>query len=219
MSDLPWPLSILAMLADAPYLVGFIVAFLLTVIPGPMNAIVIEQTMKKGPVAGMRISIGNTLGQATAVFITCLPFLFGADFIAHWLEANMFWAMLGTTLMLLVIGLLMFFAKDNEQKQKKPDMGYPLWAYFYTSIYPGNLLTFTAIVAAMQLGGTITTMMDVWFLLGGFLTGASLGWAAYLLVLIKTRKKLTPKVLVIMRKTLAGLVVALSLLMLIPIFS
>lgn len=219
MGDLSWLLEGVATLAASPMLVGFIVACLLTIIPGPMNAIVIEQTIKKGPVAGLRISIGNSFGVGTAAFISCLPFLFGAAWLATWLEANAFWALLATAVMLLVIGVHMFTQKAKDATPKKPDMGYPLWAYFYTAIYPGNILTFSALVAAMQLGGSLQTTMQALWLVAGFVLGAAVGWSGYLLLLLKFHKKMSPKLLMWMRKVLAGLVIILALLMFIPIIN
>lgn len=201
-------LQILASLGGSAYMVGLLIMLIFTLVPGPMNAIIITQVARKGIKSGVKLAFANVLGSMTAVFLGSLPFLFGVTFFVNWLTANMSTASLITGCLLLAAGLFMFFNKPKANSKPLP-MGrwYILLGYFaYTALNPGNVLTDAALVTLLQAIGTIHQPMDVVMLMLGFATGGAIGWAIYLFVISRLRLNKSGKFVRVLNRILGALV-------------
>lgn len=185
--DATWLLSAIMAISSSPFLVGFLITFLFTLFPGPMNAVVIDQMLEKGIKTGVVTLTGNCLGGVTSVFIGSLPFLFGITFLADWISANMTAATVVMAVTLLAIGLHMMFSKIGAARKAV----YAFWAYCYTSLHPGNLLVNTALVATLQAQGTMTSGWSVFALMLGYLAGCGSCWVLYALIIAKTKKNIS----------------------------
>ena len=81
-------LQTLTEFAGSTFWVGFLFTLIYTLAPGPINAVVVKQTLEYGVLTGGRIAIGNILGDGTAIFLGGLPFMFGITWLADFLEIN-----------------------------------------------------------------------------------------------------------------------------------
>lgn len=213
MDDLSRPLQAIAAVGGSPFWVGFFITLLFTLAPGPMNAVIIEQSIEKGVLAGLRIAVGNCLGGMIAVFLASLPFLFGIYWLSLWLGTHVTLATALAAIVLLAVGLHMLLSKTNGRQHNKPGIGYALWAFAYTALHPGNLLTDMALVTALQANGSITGGMDVFLLIVGFMAGCGLGWLVYLAILAKMRSKISARLMKGLKIVLACIIIGFALLM------
>lgn len=217
-------LQTLTEFAGSTFWVGFLFTLIYTLAPGPINAVVVKQTLEYGVLTGGRIAIGNILGDGTAIFLGGLPFMFGITWLADFLEINFSLAMTAVAILLLVIGIHMIHIakKQNSGTNQLEEEGYryrhTLWAYLYTAFHPGSLLSTATLVATLQASQLMTTSNDMLMLMLGFTLGCAVAWTIFLAMLGKVRKKASAGLIRRISIAVGGFIVFLALLIILQNF-
>lgn len=178
-----------------PFGVALLLCFLFTLIPGPMSAFLVQNTLRHGLRGGLFLSIGSTMGELLATFIASLPFLFGITAISNWLLVNADKASIGFGLLILILGALNLRPLKVKTNAYNSKPLHALWSALYVGLHPGNILAFATLVTLLQSRQQMHTGLDVVWLLLGVLVGGGTAWGLYLLACLKARAYMTPQLL------------------------
>lgn len=187
--DIPIWLEAFLVSIQSPFIVGIIITLFFTILPGPLNVIIVEQSLEKGWFAGVGIALANCFGAIVALLIAALPFLWGYEGLNLLIKAN---AKLLSTLLafaLLALGLYMIKtpAARKTQRPQPPKNGYAFWAFIYTSLLPGNILANMGVVTALQASGALMQKHHMLSMMAGYFAGTACGWFIYIALAGKLR--------------------------------
>lgn len=208
--DIPIWLGDLLNTLNSPFWVGLVVTLFFTAIPGPMNVVVVEQTLEKGTRAGTLLGLANCFGAIGTLFIAALPFLFGIEALTKWLIANKATAsgMMGVAL--LVMGAYMIRSPDVARKAP-PKIGYVIWAFFYTALHPGNALINITLITSLQAAGSISQPADILAMMLAYFLGTGFVWAGYVSAASLTRQNVNAGMMHRIKTIMGGIIIAFGL--------
>jgi threonine/homoserine/homoserine lactone efflux protein len=141
---------------------------------GPVNVLCIQQTLSKGPRAG----IISGLGAAAADTIYGSIAGFSISFIIQFLRKEEFWIRLFGGMLLIAIGVRYYFKKAQRldaQRRKNSAHAEFATAFLLNLTNPTTVLSFLAVLAVLGLG----EQRALWLtsvLVGGIFAGAMIWW-------------------------------------------
>lgn len=205
-----WLVSLLAWV-QSPFMLGVIITLFFTGVPGPMNVVVVEQTLEKGLPAGASISLANTTGALIALLLAALPLMFGVHTLTDWLQRNASLAGMVLSVALLALGVYMLRTPDGPAKPQPPKAGYVIWAFFYSALQPGNVLLNMGIISVLQANHILEKATDVLPLFGGYFTGTVTVWCGYLLAARYVRQGLNRATMQRLKNLMGGFIIVFAL--------
>ncbi|MBR6252072.1 MAG: LysE family transporter [Bacteroidales bacterium] len=187
---------------------GMCIGFTASVPLGPIGVLVIQRTLSKG----RRYGYVSGVGAATSDFVYALVAGFSVSLVMEFVEAHQQILIVVGALVLLVLGLKIFFtnpAKQMRLQRRKRNSG--LWQNYISTFF----LTITNPLAMFLFLGAFTLVggeRDIYTqsaLILGVLLGASLWWLVLTMLVGIFRKKLTIRRLYYINKTAGAIIVAL----------
>ncbi len=184
------------------------IGFTASVPLGPIGVLVIQRTLSKG----RRYGYVSGVGAATSDFVYALVAGFSVSLVMEFVEAHQQILIVVGALVLLVLGLKIFFtnpAKQMRLQRRKRNSG--LWQNYISTFF----LTITNPLAMFLFLGAFTLVggeRDIYTqsaLILGVLLGASLWWLVLTMLVGIFRKKLTIRRLYYINKTAGAIIVAL----------
>lgn len=212
-------LEVLTASIQSPFLIAFIICFFFTGIPGPMNVVVVEQTLEKGVPAGAGIALANVFGCLIALLIAALPFLFGIHAVTNWLQANATLAGSVLALAMLGVGVMMIRAPDGPQQAQPPKVGYVIWAFVYSALQPGNVLINTAIITTLMSYELLNRPTDIIPMFAGYFLATGIVWLVYVLLARYVRVELNSGTMHRLKNIMGGLISFFALAALVSLFA
>ena len=195
---------------ESPFLAGLLISIVFSIVPGPINIILVEQTIEKGAKAGLGIAVANVIGALIALFIAAMPMLFGIHFLVSWLENNVTLASSILSAALLGVGFYMVLSPDGPRKPQPPKVGYTLWTFAYSALQPVNILINMAFLSGLQAIDVILTPLDILPIFVAYFIGTLVVWLGYISAAHRIRNAIAPATMHRLKTILGGLLVVWS---------
>ncbi len=177
---------------------------------GPVGLLCVQRTFHKGRIYGFISGVG----AATADLIFGLIAALGLTYISDFLLKQQYWLRILGGLLLLAIGMKIFFAKKTSAKEpvevKKLSQNY-ISAFFLTLFNPSTILALTAVFALFGVVNSETPFTSALALAIGFFTGICLFWFVFTTFVGRFHHKIDISNLMILNKCLGSLIALLGL--------
>lgn len=207
-------------MGDLQYIIKGIAIGLMVSIPlGPMGVLIIQKTLHKGKLAGFVSGIG----AASADTFYAVVAAFGFGFIVNFIEAQEFWLQLIGSLVLVLIGLKIYFANPIKQykAQREAKVGFLsdfVSLFFLTASNPVVVFFFIAAFAGTSIFGDQPTVVSESLVILGVFSGAALWWYTLSTIINIFRKKFRLRSLFVINRVSGIVISILGLLMFIALF-
>lgn len=162
---------------------GFVIGIAIAAPVGPISILCINRTLANGRKAGFITGLGAASADAVYGSIAA----FGLSFMAAFLVNQSLWLRFLGGLFLLFIGVRTFFKNpgiyegiDPGKTTRRSVLNYYLSTFILTITNPLTILSFSAIYAAVGIGGDTTTS---YLASSGMVFGVFLGSSAWWLIL------------------------------------
>ena len=171
---------------------------------GPVNVLCIQQTLSKGPRAG----VVSGLGAAAADTIYGAIAGFSISFIIQFLLREEFWIRILGGLLLIGIGVYYYRKEpkpiDQQRRSNSPHAEFAT-AFLLNLTNPTTVLSFLAVLAMLGLGESRTWWLTL-ILIGGIFVGAMIWWIILTIGSNHFRNRVTDRATVWMNR-IAGLAI------------
>lgn len=160
------------------FLKGFAVGLFLCAPVGPIGLLSVKRTLTHGRAAGA-VSV---LGAAAVDGLYCTLAGFGITLISNFLERGHVWLELAGGLMLILLGMHMFFSQPSPETSENDTVGLVAdftSAFFLMLTNPVPLLAFTAAFTALGVPGWQGDFLSTTVLVAGVVVGSAI-WAPIL---------------------------------------
>lgn len=199
---------------------GIFIGLMVSVPLGPMGVLIIQKTLHKGKLAGLVSGIG----AASADTFYAIVAAFGFGFIVNFIETQEFWLQLVGSLVLVLVGLNIYFANPIKQykTQRESKVGFFsdfVSLFFLTASNPIVVFVFIAAFAGTSIfGGSEPTVFSESMVIIGVFLGASLWWYTLSTIINIFRKKFRLRSLFVINRVSGIVISILGLLMFIALF-
>ena len=171
---------------------------------GPVNVLCIQQTLSKGPRAG----VVSGLGAAAADTIYGAIAGFSISFIIQFLLREEFWIRILGGLLLIGIGVYYYRKEatplDQQRRSNSPHAEFAT-AFLLNLTNPTTVLSFLAVLAMLGLGESRAWWLTL-ILIGGIFAGAMIWWIILTIGSNHFRNRVTDRATVWMNR-IAGLAI------------
>jgi threonine/homoserine/homoserine lactone efflux protein len=171
---------------------------------GPVNVLCIQQTLSKGPRAG----VVSGLGAAAADTIYGAIAGFSISFIIQFLLREEFWIRILGGLLLIGIGVYYYRKEakpiDQQRRSNSPHAEFAT-AFLLNLTNPTTVLSFLAVLAMLGLGESRAWWLTL-ILIGGIFVGAMIWWIILTIGSNHFRNRVTDRATVWMNR-IAGLAI------------
>jgi threonine/homoserine/homoserine lactone efflux protein len=181
---------------------GVLAGLAIAIPVGPVNILCISRTIASGRVAGLI----SGLGAATADTLYGAIAGFSISLVINFLIREKFWIRLVGGALLVVIGLVYWFARPKSLKEAEEQKESAHSAYMTTLLLtltnPTTVLSYMAVLAALRLGQPRPWTMTVFLVLGIF-CGSMIWWIVLTAIAGYFRDRFTDRAVVWMNRIAA----------------
>lgn len=208
-------------MGDLQYILkGIFIGLMVSVPLGPMGVLIIQKTLHKGRFAGFISGVGAACADTFYATVAA----FGLGFVVSFIETQEFWLQLIGSIILVIIGLKIFFANPIKQYKAQREgksgiLGDFISLFFLTASNPIVVFVFIAAFAGTSVfGGADPTVVTESFVILGVFSGATLWWYVLSTVINLFRKKFRLRSLFMINRISGIIISVLGLLMFIALF-
>lgn len=181
---------------------GVLAGLAIAIPVGPVNILCISRTITNGRIAGLI----SGLGAATADTLYGAIAGFSISLVINFLIREKFWIRLVGGALLVVIGLVYWFARPKSLKEKQEEGESAHSAYVTTLLLtltnPTTVLSYMAVLAALRLGEPRPWTMTLFLVLGIF-CGSMIWWIVLAAIAGHFRDRFTDHAVVWMNRIAA----------------
>ena len=161
---------------DLSFFKGIVAGLILGIPAGPIGAIAIRNLITKGPIHGVFMGLGCALVDVIyGIFIGL-----GSNYVSSLLFANQFWISLFGGIVLIGIGIKIFFTPPSfAPNSAYSGRDYPssfFMAFFLALTSPAILISFTAVFASLNLGFSTVISITALKQITGIVIGGAIWW-------------------------------------------
>lgn len=191
------------------FLEGFIVGLVLCAPVGPVGLLCARRALTYGRAAG----VASLLGAATVDGLYCSVAGLGITFVANFLREEQLLIREFGGLVLVLVGLKIFFSDPREKTNSGDERGLLRWfwsAVLLTMANPMTILVFTAAFTALGVHGWKGHLADTLALVGGVFCGSAV-WSPILVVVVTLfRPMLEPQSLRLINRASGAIIAVLG---------
>lgn len=187
---------------------GIIIGLAVSIPLGPMGVLIIQKTLSKGRLAGFVAG----MGAATADTFYAIAAAFGFGFVQLFIDEHEFWLQLVASIILVLIGLKIFFANPIKQYKAQREGKVGLLSdyvslFFLTVSNPVAIVLFLVYFSGTNAFGPNPSFMIEASVVLGVLLGASLWWYVLSTIINIFRKKFRLRSLFIINRV-SGIIIS-----------
>ncbi len=179
---------------------------------GPIGVLCVQKTVNKG----RKIGFLSGLGAAAADSVYAIIAAFGLGFMQKFFTDNQFVLQVVGVVVLMFLGLKIFFTNPVTQIRKQAKRKYPgifedfISVFFLTLSNPLTILFFGASIAALGIFDAEHTIISQLVIVAGVFIGAAIWWFSITSIVNLFRHKFRLKQLWWMNKISGGIIVVLT---------
>jgi len=189
---------------------GFIVGLVLCAPVGPIGLLCMRRALAYGRAAG----VVSLLGAATVDGLYCSVAGLGVTFVANFLRDEQLLIREFGGLVLVLVGLKIFFSDPPDKTNSAEDRGLLRWFWstvLLTMANPMTILVFTAAFTALGVHGSKGNLIETLAVVGGVFCGSAIWSPILVLVVTLFRPMLEPRQLRLINRTSGAIIAALGL--------
>jgi threonine/homoserine/homoserine lactone efflux protein len=192
---------------------GIVIGLAVSIPLGPMGVLIIQKTLSKGRLAGFIAG----MGAATADTFYAIAAAFGFGFVQLFINQHEFWLQLVASVILVLIGLKIFFANPIKQYKAQREGKVGLLSdyvslFFLTVSNPVAIVLFLVYFSGTNAFGPEPSFIIEATVVLGVLLGASLWWYFLSTIINVFRKKFRLRSLFIINRVSGIIISVLGLL-------
>lgn len=139
---------------------------------GPVGALAVRRVILEGPAVG----IAYGLGCACADLLYAIAAGLGLGLITEFLGRNLSWFRLAGGIVILIMGIALFFKKSGRKPVRSSNAGPFLTAFFIAVTNPVTLFSFTTLMALLIPTGFKSGLPEICLTAAGVFAGSFAWW-------------------------------------------